>query len=184
MGFIVANLFHSLLLLFIIFSAILAFISKYTDAYSIPCLSETTQVKGLKQPMKTNVAFKGNSDLLNEERKSANMPSVGLEVDNYLREVRGHHIILGDFNDDDICGGYDKDYIDSGSGNDLIVGSALGDVLVGFEGSDSISSNDNKNTGPDGYTDEIDCGPGEDEAWINVSVDGDLAVNCEILHTG
>jgi hypothetical protein len=62
--------------------------------------------------------------------------------------------------------GGNEDYIDGGSGNDEMVGRALGDVLVGFEGSELISSNDHKNTDPDGYKDKIDCGPGEDEAWI------------------
>ena len=36
----------------------------------------------------------------------------------------------------------------------------------------------------DGYKDSVDCGPGDDEAWINVSNDGDLARNCESLHAG
>jgi hypothetical protein len=81
-------------------------------------------------------------------------------------------------------GGVNEDYTDGGSGNDEIVGRALGDVLVGFEGSYLISSDDHKNTDPDGYKDKIDCGPGEDEAWINRSTDGDVAINWEILHTG
>ena len=96
----------------------------------------------------------------------------------------GHYLMLGSFNNDVICGGGNEDYIDGGSDNDEIVGRALGDVLVGFEGSDLISSNDDKNTDPDGYKDKIDCGPGEDEAWVNITTDGDVAVNCEILHTG
>ena len=37
---------------------------------------------------------------------------------------------------------------------------------------------------PDGSKDTIDCGSGNDEAWINVSQDGDTAVNCETVHAG
>ena len=36
----------------------------------------------------------------------------------------------------------------------------------------------------DGSKDTIDCGSGNDEAWINVSQDGDTAVNCETVHAG
>ena len=58
------------------------------------------------------------------------------------------------------------------------------DILIGFEGDDLISSNDENRTKSDGYKDSVDCGPGDDEAWINVSNDGDLARNCESLHAG
>ena len=33
------------------------------------------------------------------------------------------------------------------------------------------------------YRDTIDCGPGNDEVWINVSTDHDTATNCEIVHS-
>ena len=35
----------------------------------------------------------------------------------------------------------------------------------------------------DGSKDSIDCGSGNDEAWINISQDGDTAVNCETVHS-
>jgi hypothetical protein len=34
----------------------------------------------------------------------------------------------------------------------------------------------------DGFKDSLDCGPGNDEAWINVKIDKDVAVNCEIVY--
>jgi len=96
----------------------------------------------------------------------------------------GSDHLLGGFNSDFISGGNGEDYIDGGSGNDRIVGGAYEDILIGFEGDDLISSNDEKHTKSDGYRDNIDCGPGDDEAWINVSNDGDVASNCESLHAG
>jgi hypothetical protein len=36
----------------------------------------------------------------------------------------------------------------------------------------------------DGHRDIIDCGPGSDEAWINISVDHDVATNCEKIIAG
>jgi hypothetical protein len=37
---------------------------------------------------------------------------------------------------------------------------------------------------PDGSKDLIDCGPGNDEVFLNISVEHDVAVNCEIVHAG
>ena len=93
----------------------------------------------------------------------------------------GSDHLLGGFNSDFISGGNGEDYIDGGSGNDKIIGGAYDDILIGFEGDDLISSNDENRTKSDGYKDSVDCGPGDDEAWINVSNDGDLASNCESL---
>jgi len=37
----------------------------------------------------------------------------------------------------------------------------------------------------DGARDKIDCGPGNDDrAFINTSIDGDIAVNCEHVLAG
>ncbi len=37
----------------------------------------------------------------------------------------------------------------------------------------------------DGSKDTIVCGPGNDEVWTNVSIDGDIAASdCEIIHAG
>lgn len=36
----------------------------------------------------------------------------------------------------------------------------------------------------DGHADFIDCGAGEDEAFINISIDHYIAKNCEQLHGG
>ena len=36
-------------------------------------------------------------------------------------------------------------------------------------------------TQPDGSKDVIDCGGGNDEVFINKSVDHDIALNCEVV---
>ena len=69
------------------------------------------------------------------------------------------------------------------SGNDVIGGGLGADVFIGFPGDDQIYQfRQDSNNIPDGSIDEIDCGPGIDEAWIS-TVDGDTAVNCETVHT-
>ena len=108
----------------------------------------------------------------------------GGQDDNNISGGEGSDHLLGGFNSDFISGGNGEDYIDGGSGNDKIIGGAYNDILIGFEGDDLISSNDENHTKSDGYRDSVDCGPGDDEAWINVSNDGDLARNCESLHAG
>jgi Ca2+-binding RTX toxin-like protein len=108
----------------------------------------------------------------------------GGQAENRINGGEGSDHLLGGFNSDFISGGNGEDYIDGGSGNDKIIGGAYEDILIGFEGDDLISSNDENRTKSDGYKDSVDCGPGDDEAWINVSNDGDLARNCESLHAG
>jgi Ca2+-binding RTX toxin-like protein len=108
----------------------------------------------------------------------------GEQAENRINGGEYSDHLLGGFNSDFISGGNGEDYIDGGSGNDRIIGDAYDDILIGFEGDDLISSNDENRTKSDGYKDSVDCGPGDDEAWINVSNDGDLASNCEALHAG
>lgn len=105
----------------------------------------------------------------------------GRHAENRINGGEDSDHLLGGFNSDFISGENGEDYIDGGSGNDKIIGGAYDDILIGFEGDDLISSNDENRTKSDGYKDSVDCGPGDDEAWINVSNDGDLASNCESL---
>lgn len=71
------------------------------------------------------------------------------------------------------------------SGDETIAGYSGVDRMSGGEGADKIYHNVINNLlDPDGSKDKIDCGTGNDEAWINVSVDHDIAANCETLHTG
>jgi hypothetical protein len=69
-------------------------------------------------------------------------------------------------NTDYLVGEQGADILTSGSGNDFIWHAfTCGDQLEGCQ------------TSSDNSKDYLDCGPGNDEAWINVSVDHDVAIN-------
>ena len=91
------------------------------------------------------------------------------------------------------CGGGDD--INGGNGNDDIIGDNVGtcggtpgaDRINGGNGDDHILHGNRvigHNTDSDGNRDLINCGPGNDEADINVSVDNDVAINCETIFAG
>ena len=103
---------------------------------------------------------------------------------------------------DIICGGPSDDKINGGSGDDILIGdsqesaprcpnfgSTGADIMTAGSGSD-VLYHDNLLTAAgheedsDGHRDIIDCGPGSDEAWINISVDHDVATNCEKIIAG
>jgi hypothetical protein len=54
---------------------------------------------------------------------------------------------------------------------------------INFHGKVFVSSDD-FNRSPDQSEDFVDCASGNDEAWINVSVDHDRARYCETLYAG
>ena len=58
-------------------------------------------------------------------------------------------------------------------------------LLLGGSGDDRIFHWDHNSpaTRSDGGKDVIDCGSGIDEVWINTSIDGDIAINCETVHS-
>jgi Ca2+-binding RTX toxin-like protein len=97
----------------------------------------------------------------------------------------------GGSGDDDMDGdisqvpGGGNDNINGDSGHDTIQEFLGADILKGSSGNDRIfHSTSDLPAIPDRSKDTIDCGSGIDEAWINVSVDGDTAVNCETVHAG
>jgi Ca2+-binding RTX toxin-like protein len=82
------------------------------------------------------------------------------------------------------CAGGGKDNINGDSGDDTIQGFLGADTLKGSSGNDRIFHDlDFLSTNPDLSKDTIDCGSGNDEAWINISRDGDTAINCETVHS-
>lgn len=115
--------------------------------------------------------------------------------------------IIGESGDDTMTGGAGNEYIegrqgsdraDGGSGNDVIVGDdedgnnaadAGADVLLGGQDDDKlfhsqyIESHGGQPLASDGSKDKLDCGPGNDEAWININTDHDVVKNCETVHT-
>jgi hypothetical protein len=99
--------------------------------------------------------------------------------------------IFGGPGDDDIVGGNQGDALsgqtgddkmDGGPGGDGMYGNLGADDLKGGSGDDSISHNGVLDPElPDGSKDYVDCGPGNDQVWINAA-EGDSAVNCETIN--
>ncbi|MFI5424530.1 MAG: calcium-binding protein, partial [Nitrososphaerales archaeon] len=86
---------------------------------------------------------------------------------------------------DTIFGGEGGDTIMGGPTDDLIVGEMGTDIMYGQDGDDKIYHALLNSTTTDGSTDLVVCGDGQDEVWINSSVDGDQASDdCEIIHRG
>jgi Ca2+-binding RTX toxin-like protein len=101
----------------------------------------------------------------------------------------GDDMIYGGDGNDGLVGGEGNDHIYGGDGNDQIWGQKGQDTIYGGEGNDKIYHDNSIGSAlydfsaPDGYKDFIDCGLGIDEVWINTASDGDVAINCEIIHT-
>ena len=108
--------------------------------------------------------------------------------DDGMAGYEGNDRMYGGAGDDYLEGRDGNDNLNGGKGNDWLNGdhdNAPGtgaDVINGGEGNDKLyhSRSDNERLKPDGFKDILDCGPGQDEAWINTA-DGDVATNCEIV---
>ena len=119
----------------------------------------------------------------------------GLADDDRMFGFASNDVMTGDGGDDTMNGGsghdtmfgrIGDDKINGDSGNDEIIGGFGADSLFGSSGNDRITHGDfPTDTGPDGSKDDIHCGSGNDEAWINANVDGDTAdSDCETVHAG
>ena len=125
---------------------------------------------------------------------------VGNADQNQVAGLRGDDIINGKGGPDIICAGPGNDIVNGGDGDDpFLVGDlfpgprlcvfdtgAGADKVLGGNGDDRLfhSSAFPPGTTADGKKDLLDCGPGNDQAFINTSVDGDIAVNCETVIAG
>jgi len=131
----------------------------------------------------------------------------GTDNDDVMKGTNQRDDMLGNGGDDKMTGGPGNDYLegrqgsdqlDGGPGNDVMVGDdedgnnaadAGADVINGGPGDDQlfqsqyIVSHGGDPLKSDGFQDELDCGPGNDEAWINVNTDHDTVKNCETVHT-
>jgi len=116
----------------------------------------------------------------------------------------GGDVMSGDGQDNFITGCSGDDVLSGGGGNDQINGDGIirsdeecpggnfngggADRMYGGRGDDVILHGFNGSPGTvissDGHRDLIDCGPGDDTAIINTSVDHDVAVNCERVIAG
>jgi len=157
-------------------------------------------------------AFAANSYCTKLANSYPNTWCVGTDGDDRIGANGLKHNILGlggndqidaGSGDDGVCGGSGNDRINGGDGKDEIFGDIIDDPDIpvtcgeGY-GSDSIAGgagddrlyhglgtpDDSKAILSDGHKDYIDCGAGEDSAWINTSIDHDVASNCEHVHKG
>jgi Ca2+-binding RTX toxin-like protein len=105
----------------------------------------------------------------------------------------GNDIINSGGGDDDVCGGPGNDRIHLGNGNDRAWGDgSICKGMPGPEGSDRINGGPGDDiithgfvwdTESDGFKDFLDCGPGDDIALLNITVDRDEAAsNCEHIN--
>jgi Ca2+-binding RTX toxin-like protein len=91
--------------------------------------------------------------------------------------------IIGGEGNDTILGGRGPDIIIGGQDNDVIVGGYGSDIIDGSEGNDIVYSANQNSTDPDYSQDRIRCGDGNDEVWINTTVDKDeISDDCELVH--
>ena len=97
--------------------------------------------------------------------------------DDYVKPSSGRDIIFGEAGNDDLYGGPQKDKIFGGGGNDYIVGGDGEDQLNGSGGNDVIVS------GEDFVADEVNCGPGDDIAFVSQADHSPLANDCEEIVT-
>ena len=69
--------------------------------------------------------------------------------------------------------------------NDAIVSGQGSDQISAESGDDRIYQGPINSTEPDGSKDVLICGDGNDEIWINFSIDGDqVSDDCKIIHNG
>ncbi len=109
---------------------------------------------------------------------------VGDNTANLMIGLGGNDLVNGKGDSDLVVGTTDNDIVSGGAGPDTVVGGFAADKLIGGNDDDRVYQSvigPDANE-PDGGKDTIDCGPGNDEAWINFSVDHDVAVNCETVH--
>jgi hypothetical protein len=134
---------------------------------------------------------------------SRNDVMTGDKNDNFICGRSGYDkIILGGGDDTGVGNGglVGGDVIDGGYGKDTVVGDNINAPGAPEDCGGQSSGADNLNGGPDddkifhsgitsptasdGFKDIINCGPGKDEAFINIRVDADITIDCETVHAG
>lgn len=108
----------------------------------------------------------------------------------------GADVLYGQAGDDDLHGRDGRDVILGGAGADTVHGGADGDIAYGGDGGDSLWGGrgaDQLYGGPgddvlhaladDDQRDVVDCGPGNDRAWLNARERGLYRVQgCETVY--
>lgn len=124
----------------------------------------------------------------------ANDIAIGEAGNDAINGGQGMDSVLGGSGDDVVQGGdgddggidppYTFGIVSGQEGNDYLSGGLGLDFVVGGPDNDTIFHNTSTDgSTPDGSTDKINCGPGNDVAWISRFGDGDTAIDCETVHT-
>lgn len=115
----------------------------------------------------------------------------GSNIGEIIRGLTGDDTINAANGDDDVCGGGGNDKINGGNGNDRLMGDTPlckdegqpgSDRINGGPGDDILAHGFAWETESDGFKDFLDCGPGDDIALLNITVDHDEAINCEHIN--
>jgi Ca2+-binding RTX toxin-like protein len=137
-------------------------------------------------PAKSNCAGTSGDDII-----------IGSSKNNFIIGHDGNDVINATDGDDEVCGGNGNDKIDGGEGDDRLIGDSFvckgeqgpgtgtgTDTITGGLGNDIlIHGNGNiQYDYYDGKKDFLDCGPGDDTAMLNITIDHDEAANCEHIN--
>ena len=95
-------------------------------------------------------------------------PATGGGTENVMSSVEN---VIGTTAGDTLSGSPSENRLEGGGGDDLLRGNAGADVLSGGPGNDVIEARD-------GAVDDIDCGPGNDTARVDVA---DTVASCETV---
>lgn len=109
-----------------------------------------------------------------------------------IDELDGDDVINSGGGNDDVCGGPGNDRIHLGGGDDRAWGDGLickgqsmsagADRINGGPGNDILAHGLAWDTDSDGFKDILDCGPSDDIALLNITIDHDEATNCEHIN--
>ncbi|MGB5091164.1 MAG: hypothetical protein WBN72_09495 [Nitrososphaeraceae archaeon] len=116
---------------------------------------------------------------------------IGNNSINVIDGKQGNDNINGQGSRDDLCGGAGNDKINGGEGDDRLFGDYFcksniesygADTLSGGPGNDILVHGDEWSTDSDGNKDFLDCGSGQDTVYANLTIDHDVATNCEQIN--
>jgi Ca2+-binding RTX toxin-like protein len=103
-----------------------------------------------------------------------------------LTGTAGRDVILARGGDDTINAGDGNDRAHGQRGNDTVNGEGGNDRLWGGHGKDNSFGGDGNDIlhalARDRMVDTLDCGPGNDTAWLNAR-ESDVTLNCEVIKT-
>jgi Ca2+-binding RTX toxin-like protein len=107
----------------------------------------------------------------------------GGDGDDLIHGLGGDDQVFGQGGNDDVYGDDGADTVTGGAGDDKVFGGAGDDTLTGGPGFDEIYGEAGNDVirADDGTPDMVDCGPGDDTAYVDRNEDG--VYDCEHLIT-